>query len=146
MDPFARNMLRSTAAFAIALLIIFAVMTVTWVHIHPQCPDAVLEQVESPSRSFVATVLQRRCGEESPFVTQVSLREASQDLPRGFLSGEVKTGIIFRVEQDASGAGLNVNWTAPAELTIHCPRCEAAFVQQKHSQWAQVTIRYEVAK
>ena len=146
MDPFARNMLRSTAAFAIALVVIFAVMTVAYVHIHPQCPDAVLAQAKSPSHRFVASVLQRRCGEESPFITQVSLGDASQAVPRGFLSGEVKKGIVFRMEQDAAGAGLTLNWTSPAELTIYCPRCETRFIQQQDPRWEQVTIRYEVPR
>jgi hypothetical protein len=139
-------MLRSTAAFAVALLVIFAVMTLTYLHIHPQCPDAVLEHAESPSRRFVATVLQRRCGEESPFISQVNLRDASQDLPQGLLSGEVNTGIVFRMEQDAAGAGLTLNWTGPAELTIRCPRCETRFVQQRETRWEQVTIRYELVR
>ncbi|HKW76891.1 MAG TPA: hypothetical protein VJN64_15275 [Terriglobales bacterium] len=142
MDPFARNMLRSTAAFAISLLVIFSVMTLTYVHIHPQCPDSVLVQSESPSRKFVATVVQRRCGEESPFVTQVNLRDASQDLSRGFVSGEVKTGIVFRVEQDAAGAGLSLSWTGPEELTVRCPRCEASFIQQRDERWGEVRIVY----
>jgi hypothetical protein len=146
MDPFARNMLRSTFAFAIALLVIFSVMTVAYVHIHPQCPDAVLAQAESPSRKFVATVSQRRCGEESPFITQISVREGSRDLSRGFLSGEVNQGVVFRVEQDAAGAGVSVNWTSPNELTIRCPRCDARFLRQHDSGWDQVTIRYEISK
>jgi hypothetical protein len=143
MDPFARNMLRSTAAFAVALLVIFAVMTLAYLHVHPQCPDAVLGQAESPSHRFIATLLQRRCGEESPFITQVNLRGASQDLPQGFLSGEVEKGIVFRMEQDAAGAGLTLSWSGPAELTIRCPRCETRFVQQRATRWEQVTIRYE---
>jgi hypothetical protein len=143
MDPFARNMLRSTFAFAIALLVIFSVMTVAYVHIHPQCPDAVLAQAESPSRKFVATVSQRRCGEESPFITQISVREGSRDLSRGFLSGEVNQGVVFRVEQDAAGAGIGVNWIGPKELTIRCPRCDARFVQQQSPTWGQVKIQYQ---
>jgi hypothetical protein len=146
MDPFARNMLRSTAAFAIALLVIFSVMTAVYVHIHPQCPDSVLQQAEGPSHRFVAAVLQRRCGEESPFITQVSLRAASKELSRGFLSGEVSRGIVFRVEQDATGAELNVIWTGPEQLTIRCPRCDGRFVQTRQTGWEHVRISYEFAK
>ena len=146
MDPFARNMLRSTLAFAVALLVIFALMTLIYIHIHPQCPDAVLAEAESPSHRFVAAVLQRRCGEESPFITQVSLRDGSQKLRRGFLSGEVNQGIVFRVEQDAAGADLSLTWTGPDELTIQCPRCQAAFLRQRDAQWGAVRIAYVPTK
>lgn len=145
MDPFARNMLRSTLAFAIALLVIFAAMTVAYIHVHPPCPDTVLGQSAGTAGRFTAAVLQRRCGEDAPFISQVSLRASSEGLQRGFFSGQVNQGIVFRVEQDAAGAGLAVNWTGPEELTIRCPRCEQAFIQQHDKSWGAVRIVYQAS-
>jgi hypothetical protein len=143
MDPFARNMLRSTLAFAIALLIIFAAMSITYLHLRPLCPDHVLVQTESVANQWTATVLQRRCQDDSAFVTQVNLRRSTDALRRGFLSGQVSRNNVFKVEQDAAGAGLNLNWTAPDELTIRCPYCDPAFVRQRQMQWGSVRIVYE---
>lgn len=146
MDPFARNMLRSTLAFAIALAIIFAAMSLTYLHLRPLCPDHVLAQAESATNhQWTATLLQRRCQGDSPFVTQVNLRRSADSLPRGFLSGQINRNNVFIVEQDAAGAGLTLSWTAPDELTIRCPHCDPAFVRLRQTQWGQVRILYEGA-
>lgn len=143
MDPFARNMLRSTLAFAVALVIIFAAMSITYLHLRPLCPDHVLAQAENSSHQYTATVLQRRCQGDLPFVTQVNLRRSSDALPRGFLSGQVNQNNVFIVEQDAAGAGLSLGWTAPDELTIRCPQCVRAFIRSRQTQWGPVRILYE---
>lgn len=143
MDPFARNMLRSTLAFAIALLIIFAAMSITYLHLRPLCPDHVLAQEENATSQWTAAVLQRRCQGDSPFVTQVNLRRSAGALARGFLSGQVGRNNVFMVEQDAAGAGLTLSWTAPDQLTIRCPHCDPAFIRQRQTHWGPVRILYE---
>ena len=143
MDPFARNMLRSTLAFAIALLIIFAAMSITYLHLRPLCPDHVLAQAENATSQWTATILQRRCRGDSPFVTQVNLRRSTDALLRGFLSGQVSRNNVFMVEQDAAGAGLTLSWTAPDELTVLCPQCDPAFIRQRQTQLGPVRILYE---
>jgi hypothetical protein len=145
MDPFARNMLRSTLAFAVALVIIFTAMSVTYLHLRPLCPDRVLAQAESVPNQWTATVLQRRCGADSPFVTRVNLRRSSDALPRGFLSGQVSHDNVFSVEQDAAGVDLTLSWTAPDKLTIRCPHCDPAFIRQRQTHWGPVSIQYQGA-
>ncbi|HEX7286370.1 MAG TPA: hypothetical protein VF532_09315 [Candidatus Angelobacter sp.] len=144
MDPFARNMIRGAVAYGLAMLLMFALSSAIYLHLRPVCPDRVLARAESPDKKWTAVILQRRCGEESPFLTHVNLRPASQALSVGFFSGQVKAGNAFLVEQDAAGAGLTISWTAPDSLTVTCPRCAPSFVRQTDAQLGTVRIRYEL--
>jgi hypothetical protein len=142
MDPFARKMIRGTFAYGLGMLLMFAILTVVYVHLRPPCPDRVVGSVDSPEKKWVVAILERRCGEEAPFVTHVNLRPASQSLSRGFFSGQANAGDVFLVEQDTAGAGLAVTWTAPETLTVTCPRCDRFFLRQADAQWGTVRIRY----
>lgn len=144
MDPFARKMLRGAFAYAMVMLLMFAILTVVYFHLRPACPDRVVGAVDSPDRKWTAAIFERRCGEESPFISHVNLRAATQPLSRGFFSGQAKGGGVFLAEQDAAGAGLAVTWTAPDELTIACPRCDRSFIRQTDAQWGTVRIHYEI--
>ena len=143
MDPFARKMWRAGFGFAALMLTLFAVMTVFYVHEWPRCPDRVVAESESPSKNWVAAVLERRCGSEAPFITRVNLRNAGP-LRRGFLSGQAQQGTVFIVEQDAAGAGITAVWSAPGVVTVRCPNCNTALIHQRDQQWGAVKIRYEL--
>ena len=76
----------------------------------------------------------------------MNLRAASQSLSFGFFSGRAERGDVFLTEQDAAGAGLSLQWTAPDRLTILCPRCDPTFVRQREAQWGTVRIQYEMVQ
>jgi len=144
MDPFARKMIRGAIAYGLAMLLMFAVLTAIYFHLRPLCPDRTLAQVESPEHHWMAAVLQRRCGDDAPFISHVNLRPASQALRRGFFSGQAPEGDVFVIEQDAAGAGLTLIWTAPDALTIACPQCIPAYIRRSDAQWGAIRIHYEL--
>jgi hypothetical protein len=144
MDPFARKMIRNTLLYALGMLLLFAAMTAVFFHIKPECPDRTIGAFQSPGGNWVAEILQRRCGEDAPFITHVNLRPAATRLERGFFTGQAKQGDIFLVEQDAAGAGLKLTWTAHDQLTITCPHCNPAYTRRADPQWGTVTIHYEL--
>ena len=143
MDPFARKMWRAGIGFAGMMLFLFAALTVVYVHERPRCPDRVVGESSSPGGSWTAAILERRCGTEEPFVSRVNLRPAGP-LQLGFFSGQAVHGTVFIIEQDAAGAGLNIVWPSPDELTIRCPHCNSSFLHQRDRQWNGVKIRYEL--
>ena len=134
MDPFARKMWRAGLAFAALLTSLAIAMTVFWVHAHPRCGDRVVTESTSPDRRWTATVLERRCGEDAPFVTQVNLRDGGTKLQRGFFSGQANDSNVFTVEQDAAGAGLQLQWSNAGELTIDCPHCDRNYVRRQDTR------------
>ncbi len=142
MDPFARKMWRSGLAFAGLLTLLAAAMTVFWVHAHPRCGDRIVRESTSPDRGWTATVLERRCGEDAPFVTQVNLREGGTNLQRGFWSGQANDNNVFTVEQDAAGAGIQLQWNNAGELTIECPHCDRNYVRRNDAQHGALKITY----
>jgi hypothetical protein len=146
MDPFARKMIRGALAYAAAMLMMFGVVTVVYVHLRPRCPDRVVGSADSPNRKSVAAILERRCGAEAPFITHVNLRPSAQPLSRGFFSGQAREGDIFVVEQDSAGAGVSVRWTAADQITISCPRCDASFIRRADTQWGAIRISYEIPR
>ncbi len=134
MDPFARKMWHSGLAFAALLASLAAAMTVFWVHTHPRCGDRIVSESTSPASGWTATVLERRCGEDAPFVTQVNLREGGTKLQRGFWSGQANDNNVFTIEQDAAGAGLHLQWNDAGELTIACPHCDRIYVRRQETR------------
>lgn len=143
MDPFARKMWHFGVGFAASLVILVVGLKFWSMHVWPDCPDRVIGQVDSPGQKWVAAILERRCGPEDPFFAQVNLRPAGP-LHRGFLSGQVQQGTVFVVQQDASGAGINIAWSKPDTLTIRCPHCTMELVRQRDQRWASVNIQYEI--
>jgi hypothetical protein len=142
MDPFARKMWRFGFAFAGLMLILFVSLTIIYVHEWPSCSDRVVGESNSPDQKWIAAILERRCGAEAPFITQVNLRAAGP-LQRGFFSGQAQQGTVFMVEQDAAGAGIAVDWSADI-LTVRCPRCNLRFIRQGDQQWNDVKIQYQM--
>ncbi len=140
-DPFARKMVLSGLAFAFVLLVMVSVFTMIYLHVHPACSDETVSESISPTRQFVATIMQRRCGEESPFVTHVNIRLADHEIRYGFFSGKAEQGEIFSIEQGAQPPQLAVVWDGLSELTVRCRNCGKAIRQQQ--KWNHVLVRYE---
>jgi hypothetical protein len=144
MDPFARKMVYGSFVYGGMLLLMFAVLSVVYLHTRPRCSDRVVAETASPDKRWIATIMERRCGEETPFFTHVNLRLAGENLQRGFFSGSATEGEVFVAEQDAAGAGITLEWTAPDRLTIRCPHCSATFLRKHDETRASVLIKYEL--
>lgn len=144
MDPFARRMLQGTFVYGSVMLLMFAVLTVVYLHTRPRCSDQVVAQAAGPGGQSIAAVMERRCGEDTPFFTHVNLRPVGEDVQRGFFSGSATNGEVFVVEQDAAGAGLALEWTAPDTLLVRCPRCSSSFLREHKDRWRGITIKYEL--
>ena len=142
MDPFARKMLQGTFVYGSVMLVMFAVLTAVYLHTRPRCSDRVVAEATSPGNQWTATVMERRCGEDAPFLTHVNLRPTGTNLQRGFFSGSAAEGEVFLVEQDASSTGITLQWSAPGEITIHCPHCSPDLERKKDQRWGSVTINY----
>ena len=145
VDPFARKMIYGSFVYGAMMLVMFAVLTVVYLHTRPRCSDRVVGESSGPNGKWMATVLERRCGSEAPFFTHVNLRPAGEELKRGFFSGTAVEGEVFLIEQDAAGAGITITWTAPDALTLRCPRCSAPLVQKHDQQWGGIAVRYDLA-
>ena len=142
MDPFARKMIHSTVIYGTVLILMFAVLTVVYFHLRPRCSDDVISEITSPDKQWIAAIMQRRCGEESPFYTHVNLRPAQESIRRGFFTGEAGGGEVFRIEQDARSAQISVQWTAPGRVAIGCSHCQIPFLQKKSEHWRGLVIAY----
>ena len=154
MDPFARKVVFGSFVYGATMLVMFAVLSVVYLHMRPRCSDRLVAEVTDSSSHWTAAVMERRCGAEAPFLTHVNIRPAGQDLKTGFFSGSAAEGEIFLVEQDAADAAITLSWSSPATLIIQCSRCNAALVRkreehlgQKHQgqeQLGNVVIKYNL--
>jgi hypothetical protein len=144
MDPFARKMVYGSFLYGGMMLVMFAVLTVVYLHTRPRCSDRVVAEATDSEKHWTAAILERRCGAESPFFTHVNLRPDGKDLELGFFSGSAIEGEVFVIEQDAAGTGITLNWTSPTTLSIHCPRCSAALVRKHDERWGDVAINYDL--
>jgi hypothetical protein len=144
MDPFARKMVVGSFVYGAMILLMFAVLTVIYLHTRPRCTDRVVVDAIDPGKRWIATVMERRCGNEAPFFTHVNLRPAGTDLNTGFFSGSATEGEVFLVEQDGEGAGITLNWTSSATLNIHCPHCSPGLLRTRDERWGNVQINYDL--
>jgi hypothetical protein len=144
MDPFARKMIYGSFVYGGMLVVMFAVLTVVYLHTRPRCSDRVVVESTNQARQWTATVMERRCGAEAPFFTHVNLRPAAKDLNRGFFSGSSAEGEVFVLEQDAAGAAITLHWTSTTALTISCPHCSPYLVRKRDERWDNVTINYDL--
>ncbi len=142
MDPFARKMVRSSIAYGALLIVLFAVLTIVYLHLRPQCTEEIISRTESPDRKWIAEVIQRRCGDESPFITHVNLRPAGTPLRFGYFTGKTSEGEVFTVEQDAQSAKTTLKWTDPDRLAIECSGCVPNFISKRQERWHNLTIAY----
>jgi hypothetical protein len=143
MDPFARKMVYGSFVYGGMLILMFAVLTVVYLHTRPRCSDRVVAESTDQVRQWTATLMERRCGAEAPFFTHVNLRPAGKDLATGFFSGSATEGEVFLLEQDAAGAGISLRWTSPLVLSITCPRCNPSLVKKHDERWGNVIIEYD---
>ena len=143
MDPFARKMVLGSFVYGGMIVLMFAVLTVVYLHTRPRCTDRVIADATDPGKRWIATVMERRCGNEAPFFTHVNLRPAGTDLSAGFFSGLATEGEVFLVEQDAAGTGITLDWTSPATLSIHCPHCSPGLVRKRDKHWRDAEISYD---
>jgi hypothetical protein len=146
MDPFARKMVYGSFVYGGMLLVMFAVLTVVYLHTRPRCSDRVVAESTDQSRQWTAAIMERRCGAEAPFFTHVNLRPAAKDLETGFFSGSATDGEVFLVEQDAVGAGVSLHWTSPTALSISCPHCGADLARKREEHWGNIVIEYDLPK
>ncbi len=144
MDPFARKMVYGSLVYGGMMLVMFAVLTVAYLHTRPRCSDRVVAESTNQAGQWAAAVMERRCGAEAPFFTHVNLRPAGKDLTIGFFSGSATEGEIFVVEQDAASAGITLHWASPMTLNITCPRCSPRLLRKHDEHWSGVTINYDL--
>src|SRR5579884_2367273 len=145
IDPFARKMIFGSFVYGGVLVVMFAVLTVVYLHTRPRCSDRVVAESTSPDKQWIATLMERRCGEDAPFLAHVNLRPAAEDLRYGFFSGIAAEGEVFLQEQDVAGTGLTLRWTGPGQLAIECPHCNASLQHKRDEHWQNVTINYQVS-
>jgi len=143
MDPFARKMWQGAFIYGGAMLVMFAVLTVFYLHSRQRCSERVAGQADSPNARWRAAIMERRCGEEAPFIAHVNLRRAGEPLRRGFFSGMAGEGEVFVVEQDVAGAGVTLRWIDGDTLLIQCPKCAASLLRKHDEQWSGVRIKYD---
>ena len=144
MDPFARKMVLGSFVYGGMMLLMFAVLTVIYLHTRPRCTDRVVADATDPGKHWTATVMERRCGNEAPFFTHVNLRPAGTDLNTGFFSGSAMEGEVLLVEQDAAGAGITLDWSSSTTLSIHCPHCSPGLVRKRDERWGEVVINWDL--
>jgi hypothetical protein len=146
MDPFARKMIYGSFLYGGMMLVMFAVLTVVYLHTRPRCSDHVVAESTDSEKRWTATILERRCSTDSPFFTHVNLRPDGKNLELGFFSGSAIEGEVFVIEQDAAGTGITLNWTSPTTLSIGCPRCSAALVRKHDERWGSIVINYQLSR
>jgi hypothetical protein len=143
MDPFARKMILGMAAFGSAMLLFAGALSAVYFHHRPRCSEAVLSESASPDQRWMATIMQRRCGDESPFFIHVNLRLAAEPVQLGYFSGRADEGEVFLVEEESPDVTPELEWSSPTRLTVRCSRCRAALVQQRNEHWGSVQVRYQ---
>src|SRR5260370_7795130 len=100
MDPFARKMIYGSFVYGGMMLVMFAVLTVVYLHTRPRCSDRVVMESTDQTGKWIATVMERRCGTDAPFFTHVTLRPAGKDLTTQFFSGSPPEATLFLTCQD----------------------------------------------
>ena len=107
MDAFARKMVYGSFVYGGMMLVMFAVLTVVYLHTRPRCSDRVVAEATDPGNHWTAAVMERRCGAEAPFFTHVNLRPAAEDL---------NTRLLFRLS-DARARSFWLSRTPPAPVS-----------------------------
>lgn len=142
MDPFARRMLQGALAFAAVMLLMFGVFTAVYMHASPNCNEQVLAERTSPDGRWLASLMERRCGENLSPSTHLNLRPAQEALQIGYFTGRATEGQVFLVSLDARETSASLEWTTSSELTVHCTGCGGSAPSQQSPEWNGVRIRY----
>jgi hypothetical protein len=119
------------------------VLTAIYFHNRPQCAEAVVFESSSPDGKWVAAVMERHCGTESPFYMHVNLRAAADPLDQAYFSGRSEKGQVFVVEEETRDQALTLEWNSARQITIQCPWCRPARVQHKSEDWGPIAVRYQ---
>lgn len=144
IDPFARKMIFASLFYGGALLVMFAVLTMFYMHMRQKCSDRVVAEFTDPGKRWTASVMERRCGAEAPFITHVNLEPAGQEVKTGFFSGMTQEGEIFSVQQDAASTALAVSWSNPTTLRIQCAHCSAVLTGKREKHFGSISIQYDL--
>ena len=144
MDPFARKMWQGSFVYGGIMLVMFAVLTGFYLHTRPRCSDRLVAESADQNKQWTAAVMERRCGEDTPFFTHVNLRPAGKDLKRGFFSGSATEGEVFQVELDAPSAGITLKWVGGNTLLIQCPQCNTLLIRKRDDRWNGAIIKYDL--
>jgi len=144
MDPFARKMILGMVAFGSAFLLMAGALSVVYFHHRPRCGEAVVSEATSPDKQWTSAVMERRCGEESPFFVHVNLRPAAEPIRLSYFSGRADQGEVFLAEQESPDIAPELEWSSPTQLTVRCSRCRAALVQKRDERWGPVEVRYQL--
>jgi hypothetical protein len=142
MDPFIRKMILGGVAFLGTMLLMGGAASTIYFHNRPQCSETVVSDLISPDGRWRATLMERRCGEESPFYTHVNLRRAGDPIHVAYFSGRSEEGEIFLAEEETQNMWPQLEWTSPGDLTIHCPRCRPYLVEKRDQRWGPISLRY----
>jgi|SRR5215471_19152073 len=143
MDPFAKKIVFGSLIFGSAMVLMAAALSVVYFHLYPRCSEQVMAEAPSPDQQWIATVLERRCGPESPFLLHVNLRRAGQPISLGYFSGLASDGQVLVVEEETTGIVPDLEWNSSRELTIRCSRCSSSFAQKMDQRLGPILIRYQ---
>lgn len=146
MDPFARKMILGTTTFGIIIACLAGALSVVYFHARPSCGEQALTESSSPDHQWNAAAMQRRCGEDAPFLIHVNVRPAGAPIRLGYFSGRASEGEVFVAEQDAPDVVPDLEWTSPTTLTVRCPQCRASEVRKREDHVGAITVRYELGR
>lgn len=138
-------MVLGAVAFGSTMLLMAGTLAVVYFHMRPRCDDQVLAETESPDRQWVATVFERKCNDPSEWLVHVNLRRATEPIRVGYFSGEAKDGEVFAFELESKDQIPMVEWTAPHQLRINCPRCRQSSIRKREERWQSVQVLYETS-
>jgi hypothetical protein len=144
VDPFARKMIFGSLAFGTAMLLMAGALSMIYFHDRLRCDEAALSETTSPDGQWTAAVMERRCGDESPFFIHVNLRPSKQPIQIGYFSGRADEGDVFVAEEQTQGVEPVLTWTSPNQLTIQCPRCRPAQVKKQEEHLGAISIEYRL--
>ena len=143
MDPFAKKIVFGALIFGSVMVLMAAALSVFYFHFYPRCLEQVMAQATSPDQQWIAAVMERRCGPESPFLLHVNLRQAGQPISLGYFSGKAGDGEVLVVEEETAGTIPELQWDSAHQLTVRCPRCSSSFAQKMDERWGPILVRYQ---
>ena len=143
MALFDRRTIIASLAFGLTTLLVVSATSMIYYHYRPPCSEAVAFESISPDGQWSAAMMERRCGDELPFIVHVNLRRLGEPIRVGYLSGRAEHGDVFAVERDTADPEPALEWNALRELRIQCPSCRAAQVRMREEHWGPITVRYE---
>lgn len=146
MDPFARKMILGATTFGIIIACLAGALSVVYFHARPRCSEQVLAESSSPNGQWTAAAMQRRCGEDAPFLVHVNVRPVGTPIRLGYFSGRASEGEVFVAEQDQPDVVPDLEWNSPTALTVRCRQCRASETQKREDHLGAITVRYELGR